>query len=198
VTSSEISCFLETAQSGTIKAWIWDANNGDANYTGGTWPGQEMQLMGKAANGNNIYKWTYNGTLTAIPTGVIFSNDGNKITSGDGTFTNHGYYVEGATTASQTISATGDSGNTGGNTGGETPAGTLDAQYSTNPYGDGIQKTITVDGSIDDWSSNMIIAQGAANDDPRVYRPNSMYEVPSTSTPSTAATTTRTSTSCGR
>lgn len=24
----------------------------------------------------------------------------------------------------------------------------------------------------------MLIAQGAANDDPRVYRPNSMYEVP--------------------
>ncbi len=103
VTSSEISCFLETAQTGAIKAWVWDANNGNANYTGGTWPGEEMQLMGKAANGNNIYKWTYSGTLTAIPTGVIFSNGSNKITSGDGTFTNHGYYVEGATTASMVI-----------------------------------------------------------------------------------------------
>ncbi len=32
--------------------------------------------------------------------------------------------------------------------------------------------------SIADWDSSMLIAQGAANDDPRVYRPNSMYEVP--------------------
>ena len=34
------------------------------------------------------------------------------------------------------------------------------------------------DASIADWDSSMLIAQGAANDDPRVYRPNSMYEVP--------------------
>ncbi len=54
----------------------------------------------------------------------------------------------------------------------------LDSQYSTNPNGAGIKKTITVDGSISDWDSSMIIAQGAANDDPRVYRQNSMYEVP--------------------
>ena len=54
----------------------------------------------------------------------------------------------------------------------------LDSQYATNPNGVGIKKTITVDGSISDWDSSMIIAQGAANDDPRVYRDNSMYEVP--------------------
>lgn len=29
-----------------------------------------------------------------------------------------------------------------------------------------------------DWNSSMLIARGAANDDPRVYRPNSMYENP--------------------
>lgn len=54
----------------------------------------------------------------------------------------------------------------------------LASQYKTNPNGPGIQKTITVDGDIGDWDSSMIIAQGAANDDPRVYRDNSMYEVP--------------------
>ena len=50
--------------------------------------------------------------------------------------------------------------------------------YSTNASGLGVEKTIEVDGDISDWNSSMIIAQGAANDDPRVYRTDSMYEVP--------------------
>lgn len=54
----------------------------------------------------------------------------------------------------------------------------LASQYSTNKAGNGANKTITVDGDISDWNNSMIIAQGAANDDPRVYRENSMYEVP--------------------
>ena len=57
-------------------------------------------------------------------------------------------------------------------------AGTLSSYYSTNAAGKGAKKTITVDGDISDWDSSMIIAQGAANDDPRVYRPNSMFELP--------------------
>lgn len=58
-------------------------------------------------------------------------------------------------------------------------AGTLASYYKTNPNGQvGVQKSINVDGDISDWNSSMIIAQGTANDDPRVYRPNSMYEVP--------------------
>lgn len=55
---------------------------------------------------------------------------------------------------------------------------TLASQYSTNKAGVGKNKTISVDGDLSDWSSEMIIAQGAANDDPRVYRENSMYELP--------------------
>ena len=57
-------------------------------------------------------------------------------------------------------------------------AGTLASYYSTNAAGTGAKKTITVDGDISDWDSSMLIAQGTANDDPRVYRPNSMYEIP--------------------
>ena len=53
--------------------------------------------------------------------------------------------------------------------------GTLDSQYQTGTST--VKKTISVDGDISDWDSTMLIAQGAANDDPRVYRPNSMYEV---------------------
>lgn len=57
--------------------------------------------------------------------------------------------------------------------------GTLTSYYATNPDGKmGVQKTITVDGAISDWDSTMLIAQGTANDDPRVYRPNSMHENP--------------------
>ena len=54
----------------------------------------------------------------------------------------------------------------------------LASQYSTNATGFGIEKTISIDGNISDWNETMKIAQGAANDDPRVYRPNSMYENP--------------------
>jgi glycosidase/PKD repeat protein len=40
--------------------------------------------------------------------------------------------------------------------------------YATNPNGQvGVEKTIT---SMSDWTSDMIIAQGAANDDPRAFR----------------------------
>ena len=64
----------------------------------------------------------------------------------------------------------------------EVPPQNLAAQYSTNKVGNGVKKTINFTSgkgaSIADWDSSMLIAQGAANDDPRVYRPNSMYEVP--------------------
>lgn len=57
-------------------------------------------------------------------------------------------------------------------------AGTLSSYYKTNPNGQvGANKTISIDGSLSDWDSSMLIAQGTANDDPRVYRPNSMYEL---------------------
>ena len=42
----------------------------------------------------------------------------------------------------------------------------------------GKYKTISVDGDLSDWDSSMIIAQGVANDDPRVYMPSSMHEQP--------------------
>ncbi len=53
--------------------------------------------------------------------------------------------------------------------------GALASYYKTNPNGYGQKKTVS---SYADFTLSDIIAQGAANDDPRVYRPNSMYEVP--------------------
>lgn len=65
----------------------------------------------------------------------------------------------------------------GGNSSANT-SGALGGYFATNPNGQvGKKTTISVDGSLSDWDSSMLIAQGVANDDPRVYRPNSMYEV---------------------
>lgn len=51
--------------------------------------------------------------------------------------------------------------------------------YGTNPNLQlGSYKTITIDGDVSDWDSSMLIAQGQANDDPRVYMPSSMHEQP--------------------
>ncbi|MGN1051249.1 MAG: dockerin type I domain-containing protein, partial [Acutalibacteraceae bacterium] len=49
--------------------------------------------------------------------------------------------------------------------------------YGTNPNKSlGKKATITVDGKCDDWTDDMLIAIGQANDDPRVYRPSSIHE----------------------
>jgi hypothetical protein len=43
--------------------------------------------------------------------------------------------------------------------------------YATNPNGQkGRAAAITIDGEFDDWSNDMIIAQGVANDDPRMFK----------------------------
>jgi len=123
--ANELSCFFETSDGNGVKAWIWDSSN---NYTGGSWPGESMTLMGKAANGSYIYKWTYNGTLTTTPTNVIFTHNGEtKFNDTDGTFTNHGYYTESsAASATQTITKVKEGDNTGGNTGDNTGGETGD------------------------------------------------------------------------
>lgn len=90
VTTDEISCFLETSAE-SVSIWVWDATN-KTNYTGGAWATKpNMELMGVSAEGKNIFKWTYDGELTAIPEKVIFVPDGAQ--SADLNFTNHGYYI---------------------------------------------------------------------------------------------------------
>ena len=67
------------------------------------------------------------------------------------------------------------SGGQGGSDGSTSPA--VGGNYATNPNGGvGKRKTITVDGDKSDWDSSMLIAQGVANDDPRVYAHWSMHE----------------------
>ena len=76
---------------GTITTWIW---NSSGNYTGGSWPGVAMELMGCTPDSTRkIFKWTYDGTLTEMPTGIIFVVDGTQ--TADLVYKNHGYYIDG-------------------------------------------------------------------------------------------------------
>ena len=90
VTEDEGSVFLETSYD-NAKIWAW--NDKVAQFTTAKWPGDAMTLMG-TKDGKNVFKWTYTAG-TEIPTGVIFTHDGEKLNGGDQEFKNHGYYVEG-------------------------------------------------------------------------------------------------------
>ena len=88
----DMSVFLETDLSvNNVTTWIW---NSSSNFTGGSWPGQAMTLMGSTSDGSRkIWKWVYEGTSTSTPTGIIFVPDGKQ--TSDLTFHNHGYYIDG-------------------------------------------------------------------------------------------------------
>lgn len=91
VTENEISVFLETSYD-NAKIWAW--NDKVKQFTTAAWPGDAMTLVG-TKGGKNVFKWTYTAG-TEIPTGVIFTHDGEqKLNGGDQEFKNHGYYVEG-------------------------------------------------------------------------------------------------------
>jgi alpha-amylase len=95
VSEGEVCAFFEAPASWTkTTCWAWDAYN----YTGGSWPGVACTLLGQAANGNNVWKWTfkesdYKGTAgtATMPKNIIFSNNGSSQTA-DLVFTNGGYY----------------------------------------------------------------------------------------------------------
>ena len=93
VVDNEISVFYEgSASQGNVTCWVW---NSSTNFTGGSWPGENATLMGKTADGTRkSYKWPFDGTSDALPTGLIFSNNGNSQTD-DLEFVNHGYYING-------------------------------------------------------------------------------------------------------
>ena len=100
VTDNEVSVFLETPLTNNIKVYAWIDKN--TVFTEGC-PGDKMTLMGTNADGTaKIYKWTYNGDKKGVPTGVIFTENGNKFVETDQDFVNHGYYVGG--TYKKTIS----------------------------------------------------------------------------------------------
>jgi hypothetical protein len=66
-----------------------------------------MTLMGQTATGRNVYKYTFT-KVSEAPANLIISYNGGNTKVYDGVpFVNHGYYVEGNSTPTQIITATG-------------------------------------------------------------------------------------------
>ena len=99
-TADEVCAFFEAPATWTqtVKCWAWN-NTPAENFTSasGTWPGADCKQIGRADNGNKVWKWTWDGTRqnkTTVkePAFIIFSNNGKPQTA-DLTFTNGGYYT---------------------------------------------------------------------------------------------------------
>jgi alpha-amylase len=92
VNEGEVCAFFEApaAWDNTIYCWAWTDSPSD-NFTGGSWPGVACEYLGDAKDGNKVWKWTYSGSLTTRPTGIIFNNNGSPQTA-DLDFVNGGYY----------------------------------------------------------------------------------------------------------
>lgn len=95
--ADEISCFLETSNAAAA-VYVWNDKVSPVIEYAGKWNdaiNKKLPLVGKNAEGKNVFKWTYDGTETSAPTQIIFlDGNGNKITA-DVEFVNHGYYVDG-------------------------------------------------------------------------------------------------------
>lgn len=90
VAADEKSVFYETTKT-SVAIWVWNDN---ANFTGGVWDHKpNMEYMGINAAGRNIFKWTYDGSESSMPTKVIFVPAGEN-QSGDLDYKNHGYYID--------------------------------------------------------------------------------------------------------
>ena len=92
VNSGEICAFWEAPVSWGSQTftWAWMEGGDGKDYVGTDWPGVEATYLGKADNGNKVYKWT--SGKTAAPDYIIFSSGGNQ--TQNLTFTNGGYYTE--------------------------------------------------------------------------------------------------------
>ena len=100
--------FVNTNDWADVKIWVWDANNSDYNYTGGTWPGHSMTATGEQQDGHDVYTWsTYD--ITGTPTTLIISNGGSDTErTGNRIFVNGATYkADGSSTETKTITAAG-------------------------------------------------------------------------------------------
>ena len=94
VTENEVSVFLET-NNDAAAVYLW---NGNIQYEGDWYTAiaKKLPLMGKSSSGKNIFKWTYSGSETTMPSNLIFvDGNGNKLQANDQDYVNHGYYVDG-------------------------------------------------------------------------------------------------------
>ncbi len=143
-----------------------------AEPSSATFSGSSVDVTLRASKAENLKYTTSEGKSGTFKNGDVITV-GSSISVGEsvtvtvtGTSTEDGSKLTGKTTVTKT----------------EVARQNLASRYGTNKVGFGVKKTISFNAgkgaSISDWDSSMLIAQGAANDDPRVYRPNSMYEVP--------------------
>ncbi|MBP5560325.1 MAG: starch-binding protein, partial [Muribaculaceae bacterium] len=75
-----------------VNVWAWTIYD---NFNG-EWPGTAMTKVGKAANGNDVYQWIYDGSFTFLPEQILFDtvNANNETEQTDNfDFTNGGYYT---------------------------------------------------------------------------------------------------------
>ncbi len=81
-----------TSNWGNVTAWVWDAADGNKNYTGGAWPGQNLSIDPETG----YYKLSCSVTNEHPNLKVIFSNSGASQTSDlkfvhKGVYNAHGY-----------------------------------------------------------------------------------------------------------
>lgn len=90
VNDGEICAFFEAPVTwGAISyVWAWMDKHDGKEYLGVDWPGINATLLGKAANGNKVFKWV--STQTTPPDNIIFS--GAEGQTKDLSFVNGGYY----------------------------------------------------------------------------------------------------------
>ena len=97
---NEVCAFFEAPVNwtSTIACWAW-TNTPSDNFTFSqrqNWPGVDCVKIGTADNGNDVWKWTWDGTKqnnssATQPAFIIFSSAGSPQTS-DLPFQNGGYY----------------------------------------------------------------------------------------------------------
>ena len=95
--ADEISCFLETTNAAAA-VYVWNGKVNPVIKYAGEWNDaikKKLPLVGKSVSGKNVFKWTYDGAETSVPTHIIFLDGNGKNITGDVDFVNHGYYVDG-------------------------------------------------------------------------------------------------------
>lgn len=103
--ADEISCFLETSNAAAA-VYVWNQKVKPVIEYAGAWNDaikKKLPLVGKSVSGKNVFKWTYDGTETTVPSHIIFLDGNGNNKSGNVDFVNHGYYVDGTYSTTTTV-----------------------------------------------------------------------------------------------
>ena len=103
--ADEISCFLETSNAAAA-VYVWNNKVSPVIKYAGDWNdaiNKKLPLVGKSVSGKNVFKWTYDGTETTVPSHIIFLDGNGNNKSGNVDFVNHGYYFDGTYSTTTTV-----------------------------------------------------------------------------------------------